>query len=725
MEIDNEKIILEEIIDLFKNNYYEQAYQKLHSTKFNKVEKYFLSNLEGLILVNLDKIDEAIICFDESIKNNPTFSKGLYNAGTILISKKRFQEAEKYLNKAVSVDNQYFEAYFNLSSVYKELNKLDEAINVLNKCLIISPNAFEVYNNIGNIFFIKNKFSDAIYNFKKCIDLNPNFVEAYNNLGSVYLKLSNIKEAIINFNKVLALKFDHAEANFNLGLAYEELRKFDQAEIFFNFAINFDKNFIKAYVHLSRVLFEKCEFHECLLLLKRGLIISQEPEFYEILGDLEILKGNFLGLLENYNKSLSINPDQKNLLSKLIFNYNYINYDSKDYFNVIDIYKKLLVNFKSKAEPKNSLNKQTSLYSTNKHDELRVGFITSDFREHPIGFQTLSILSNLKEYKKVKMYSFYNNNTDDDYTQRIKSYFHFWYNIFSTDDTEVVNLIKSLNIDILVDLNGHTKNHRMKVLIQKPAAIQVTWAGYLASTGLSEVDYIIADNFVIPDEKRNLYREKIINLSIWSGLYPEEKVNLNKIIPAFKNKFITFGSFSNPRKINLSVVNLWSRILVALPDSKLVIRCKEFKSLELKEYFKSLFVKNSVNKNQLIFTQEVSRFELLEMYNEIDISLDPFPYNGGTTNFESAWMCVPILTKIGDTFISRCGGSINKTLGLKDWICKDDDDYFNKAVRFSKDLNYLQFVKDSLLEQRKTSIIFDGKRLANEIYDSFNKLFNS
>ncbi len=149
-----------------------------------------------------------------------------------------------------------------------------------------------------------------------------------------------------------------------------------------------------------------------------------------------------------------------------------------------------------------------------------------------------------------------------------------------------------------------------------------------------------------------------------------------------------------------------------------------FKNLELKEYYISLFVKNLVNKNQLIFTEQVSRLKLLEMYNEIDIALDPFPYNGGTTNFEAAWMCVPILTKIGDTFISRCGGSINKTLGLEDWTCANEDDYFNKAVRFSKDLNYLQLVKNSLIEQRKTSIIFDGKKLASEIYDSFNKLIN-
>ena len=130
------------------------------------------------------------------------------------------------------------------------------------------------------------------------------------------------------------------------------------------------------------------------------------PKFYEILGDLEMLKGNFLGLLENYNKSLSINADQPVLLSKLIFNYNYINYDQKDYFNVIDNYKKLLVNLKCTTEVKNIPKKPSGLHSMNEHDEIKVGFITSDFREHPIGFQTLSILKELKNFKKMKMYSF-------------------------------------------------------------------------------------------------------------------------------------------------------------------------------------------------------------------------------------------------------------------------------------------------------------------------------
>ena len=725
MEINSDKITLEKIIDLFNNNHYEEAYKKLKIAKFNKIQKYFLSNLEGLILAKLNKTDAAIICFDESTKSNPAFSEAAYNAGTILISHKRFQEAEIYLNRAVFINDQYFEAYFNLSLVYKELNKLEEAINVLNKCLIISPNAFEVYNNIGFIFFLKNNLADAIFNFKKCIDLNPEYVEAYNNLGLVYLKLNNIKEATFNFNKVLALKFDHKEANFSLGLVYEKLRKFDTAEFFFNSAINCDENFFKAYVHLARVLFEKCEFSQCLFLLKKGLAIIQEPEFYEILGDLEILKGNFFALLENYKKSLSMNPNQPDLLSKLIFNYNYINYDPKDYFNVIDQYKKLLVNSKNTAEVKNIPKRPSNLCFVNKHDEIKVGFMTSDFREHPIGFQTLSILEELKSYKKIKMYSFYNNNTEDNYTQKIKSSFHFWENIFFMNDSDVVNLIKNLNIHILVDLNGHTLNHRMGVLIQKPSPIQITWAGYLASTGLSEVDYIIADKFVIPDDKKNLYREKTINLSIWSALYPEEKVYLNTAVPALKNKFITFGSFSNIRKINLSVINLWSRILVALPNSKLMIRCKEFKNLELRDYYTSLFINNLANKNQLVFGEQVSRFKLLEMYNEIDIALDPFPYNGGTTNFEAAWMCVPILTKTGGTFISRCGGSINKTLGLEDWTCENEEDYFNKAIGFAKDLNYLKLVKDSLVEKRKTSIIFDGKRLANEIYESFNKLLNT
>ena len=172
-----------------------------------------------------------------------------------------------------------------------------------------------IFNKLGNHYGkIQIRYNLAKEYKQKLLEMNLRLFQgdhlsiagSYNNLGLVYLKLNNIKEAIFNFNKVLALKFDHKEANFNLGLTYEKLRKFDQAEIFFNFAIKFDKNFSKAYVHLARILFQKCEFGECLFLVKRGLVIFQEPEFYEILGDLEMLKGNFLGLLENYNKSLSI-----------------------------------------------------------------------------------------------------------------------------------------------------------------------------------------------------------------------------------------------------------------------------------------------------------------------------------------------------------------------------------------------------------------------------------
>jgi len=720
--MEDEQLILNEIINLFELNKFSEAYKRLNTTKFKKIEKYFLYNLEGLILAQLRKIDLAIVCFENSIKINPSFVEAYYNAGTILIAENRCDEAERFLKSAISINDKYFDAYFNLSLVCKKLDKLDEGLIYLYKCLEISKDNFEVYNNIGLILFIKKNFIDSVYNFKKCIQLNPEYVEAYNNLGLVYLKLDNIEEAVLNFNKVLKYKIDHKQAIFNLGCAYEKLRKFDQAEFFYEKVLKLDKNFIRAYVHLARVLFEKCKYDECSLLIEKSFTISKEQECYEILGDCEMLRNNFVEALENYNKSLSINSNQPELLIKIIFNYNYINHDQKDYFKVIDKYKKLLINFRSELKNKNILDQPFKNHVKEIKNEIKVGFITSDLREHPVGYQILPILGELRKFKKIKIFAFYNNNIEDEYTKKIKNIFNFWENIYSKSDLEVVSLIRSFDIDILVDLNGYTKGHRIGVLLKRAAPIQVTWAGYLASIGISEIDYIIADNFVIPDGKESLYREKIIKLSIWSGLNPENKISLNKVIPFTKNKFITFGSFNNPRKISLSVINLWSKILIALPDSKLVIRSMEFKNIWLREYYSNLFDKNSVKKNQLIFEDQVSREDLLEMYNEIDVALDPFPYTGGTTSFEATWMCVPILTKIGDTFISRCGGSINNTLGLKDWICENDEDYFNKAVKFSNDPIYLQSVKDFLIEERKKSIIFDGKKQAKEIYQSFSKL---
>ena len=252
----------------------------------------------------------------------------------------------------------------------------------------------------------------------------------------------------------------------------------------------------------------------------------------------------------------------------------------------------------------------------------------------------------------------------------------------------------------------------------------MTWAGYLASTGLKQMDYIITDPYVICEKSQ--FVEKISQQDhIWSNLSCVEDVTVIKNIPATTNGYVTFGSFNNLVKVNPDLINVWSEILHQVKNSRLYLKNSNFRNEKIKRNYQELFLKNNIKLEQLIFEIDSDRKTLFEDYNKIDIVLDTFPYTGGTTSLEASWMCVPILTRSGDTFLSRCGESINNNLGLKDWICKSSEEYIKKAVDFSSNLEKLQLIKNNLISNRSTSVLFDTKKFAENLSISIKKMWKN
>jgi predicted O-linked N-acetylglucosamine transferase (SPINDLY family) len=355
--------------------------------------------------------------------------------------------------------------------------------------------------------------------------------------------------------------------------------------------------------------------------------------------------------------------------------------------------------------------------------KIKVGFVSGDFRNHAVAYQTLDVLNYFSQEMNFDLYAYSNSEEEDDITKKIKSYFKNWKVVYNFKDSLLVETIKSDNIDILVDLSGRTAGNRLEVFFNKPAPIQVTWAGYLASTGLKEIDYVIADNNSITEKEEYQFTEKIYRLrNIWTVLKQETDIPLNKEIPFIRNKYITFGSFNNIQKINNTVIEVWSKILCNVKDSRLILFSYNFEEEDFKRYFTKLFVNYGVKNNQLIFEGFCKRNDLLNKYNSIDITLDTFPYNGGTTSLESIWMCVPVLTKRGNSFLSKCGESININIGLDDWICSDNVDYINKATEMSKNIDKLQLVKSYLINNRKNLKIFDSKNFADDLSAAFKNM---
>jgi predicted O-linked N-acetylglucosamine transferase (SPINDLY family) len=359
---------------------------------------------------------------------------------------------------------------------------------------------------------------------------------------------------------------------------------------------------------------------------------------------------------------------------------------------------------------------------------IKLGFVSHDFRDHVIMYQIFDVLKELYKKNEYIIYGYYNHQTEDNITSEVKKYFHFWLNISKMNDSEATNRIRSDEICILFDLSGYTMGNKIGIFIQRAAPIQISWAGYLNSTGLNNMDYIIADSNVVPTNSKNIFVEKIIKMpNVWTTLSELGMPNLSEvsaITPAIHNKYLTLGCFSNIHKINNEVIDLIIKILKNIKNSKFIFQSEFFEDLHYKNYFSNIFTENRIEKERLEFLGYLKRDKFLLKYNIVDAILDTFPYGGGTTSLEASWMCVPILTKEGDTFLSRCGLSINFNLGLSEMVYKNKDECINKIKNFNNDYKKLQLIKDKLVKNKKLHSLFDSKKFANDLSEQLYAIIN-
>ncbi len=420
--------------------------------------------------------------------------------------------------------------------------------------------------------------------------------------------------------------------------------------------------------------------------------------------------GNMDECLSNYKKIIDNNEANSKLWSAFIFTTNYTyKYDQKDYLNFCYKYSEKLEKFDDKIL-------KHFQYETNPK-KIRLGFFSADLRTHSVTKfieETLKILKN----NDFEIIAFSNNNlgADDATTERLKGIFHEWYDIFKLSDLDAVNLIRDKKINILFDLTGYSTGNRYEIFKNKSAPLQISWCGYCNSSGIKEIDYLIADENLIRKEEDFNYTEKIIRLpKIWNSHFLiSSELEINEL-PAIKNKFITFGSFNNYGKLSDETIKTWSEILKN-NNCKLILKSSVHDHQLLRNNIRNKFKINGVNEDKVIFMERLKNYEdHLKMYNNIDISLDTFPFAGATTTFESLWMGVPTITLSGEIFNSKFGVSINKNLNLDNFIAKDKLDYIEKARIISSDINKISKIRHSLRRLAINSPLFNNKDFGLEL----------
>jgi len=481
-----------------------------------------------------------------------------------------------------------------------------------------------------------------------------------------------------------------------------------------------DKTLVDALFNYAEIGIRLFNYNEAKDLLNEYLNINK----YDYKANLALARihfylGNMDECLDNYKKIIDKNEANSKIWAAFIFTTNYTyKYNQKDYLNFCYKYVEKLEKFDDKVLKKFQ-------YEINPK-KLRVGFFSADLRTHSVAKFIEETLKILKQ-NNFEIIAFSNNNlgADDLTTERLKSIFHEWYDIVKSSDLEAVNLIRNKKINILFDLTGFSTGNRCEIFKNKSAPLQISWCGYCNSSGMKEIDYLIADQNLIKKEEESNYSEKIIKLpKIWNSHFLiSSKLEINEL-PALKNKFITFGSFNNYGKLSDDTIETWSEILKK-NNSKLILKSSVHDHQLVRNNITSKFKKNGIDNDKIIFMERLKNYEdHLKAYNKIDISLDTFPFAGATTTFESLWMGVPTLTLSGKIFNSKFGVTINKNLNLNDFIAKDKTDYVKKTKIIFSDLNRLNQIRQSLRNQTINSALFDNKSLGLDLCKILKEKWN-
>ena len=540
----------------------------------------------------------------------------------------------------------------------------------------------------------------------------------YAAIGHCHLLLANPEESIAYSERALAIDPNQFEALVNASAACRVLNKFDKAEEYALKAHELNPQDARPLGALGTILINKGRVSAGLIRATHAFVLDPKcsdaigalASGYSRIGDMETA-------MPYYEQYMAARPYDAALHSGMLFTMHYEPNITGDRLRVM--HKEWGDRFAArfKHEWPNHKNERTAAR------RLRIGYVSGDFRHHVVAYWTKHIFA-AHSRENVEVFCFANNK-EDDYSGRIKESADHWISILDTSDADAAGVIQEAKIDILVDLSGHTGGHRLCLMARKPAPVQATWCGYLDSTGLEAVDYVIADQVIAPLDEPSPFVEEPLRLPSSSVCFEQIPDAPEIGPPPFeKNGFVTFGCFNNPAKIGPAIADIWTAILKANPDSKLLLMYGNYKDPFTRERLLRLFRERDIDQKR-IEMRAGNRTQVLTAYSEeVDIALDTSPYNGGTTTCEALWMGVPVIGLLGGHPMSRFGCSLLAYSGLTGLIAESPEEYVNRASHLANDALTLARLRRELRPHLANTPVFNSKLFVEGLENAYFGIFS-
>ncbi len=538
-----------------------------------------------------------------------------------------------------------------------------------NRLLEQFPDAALVWKLLGAALQAQRK--DALPALQNAVRLLPNDAELHNSLGMAMQERGKLEVALDCYRNARRLDPRFVDAHYNIGNVQSELGRLEAAVANYINALKL-KPSAMIYSNLGAALQELGRIGEALTSCQRALKLDPS---------LTVVRSNLLGMLSSTSSGTAAQRLE----------------EAREYGRAVS--QKVGVPF-------------TAWQCEESPQRLRVGLVSCDLRNHPVGYFLESLLANL-DPARVELIAYPTDSNIDALTARIKPHFAKWRPLHALNDADAARTIHADGVHVLLDLSGHTEQNRLPIFAWKPAPVQASWLGYFATTGVAEMDYLLADETGVPDEQRQYFTEKIWYLPDTRLCFsaPEHDLPV-AALPALNNGHITFGCFQRLTKVGSDVLAAWAKILGALPNARLRWQCKQLGDPTVAAKFVTRLQQHGIDPARVTMLGEVSREAYLNAHAEVDVILDTFPFPGGTTTCEALWMGVPTLTLAGDTLLARQGASLLNVTGLEEWIATTEAEYISKAVTLAGDLSKLADLRAGLRERVRLSPLFDAPRFA-------------
>jgi protein O-GlcNAc transferase len=619
---------------------------------------------------------EAIELARRVVELKPDYSEAHNNLGIVLRQAGQLDAALASFRRAVEL---------RPGNAARQAGKIDEAIQCYQRLAELAPGDGQVFNRLGLLQGIACRFEHAIASLRRAVELDPQLAEARSNLGTALSKVGQCEEALPHLQKAVELNPRFARAYLSLGVVRGLMGDVEQAAACYQRALEIEPNLAEAHSNLAAALRE--------------------------MGDVE-------GSIAESRKALELRPDSPALHSNLIF---------AMHFSPNSHAQAILAETRRFADRFERPLRAKWVSHSNDPDpnrRLRVGYLSADFRLHPMANCLIPLLKN-HDPAAVEVFCYANVERADDVAGLLRSHSNHWRNVWGRSDDEVAGQVREDRIDILVDLSLHTADNRLPVLARKPAPVQATFLAYPGGSGLSAIDYRITDACLDPPGAgENDFVEKPIRLRHCYWCYeplvgPEIEVAPPPVLAA---GHVTFGCLNKFSKMSADAQELWAAILTRAGGSRLLLNVDAGKH---RQALRERFEKKGVDPGRLEFVSRQPMGAYMRTYHLIDIALDPFPFCGGITTCDALWMGVPVVTLAGPTPISRGGCSILTSLGLTELIARSPEEYLQIAADLSADAGRLAGMREDMRQRMRNSPLTDGKGYAADVEAALREIWKT